>query len=96
MSRNVGMPNINIELPESIYEALVAKAQAHGQSPIDWIASKVTEPEEAAGTTPSQTLAELLKGRVGRLSYEVPDDIHERASETLSDILAEKHERRRA
>lgn len=93
------MPNINIELSEQAYEALLVKAQAHGQTPTDWIVSKVTEPEEhsekSAITTQPQSLAERMKGYVGTRDFEVPADLHQRTGEIFTDIVVEKHQQRR-
>ncbi len=48
-----------LELPESVYEALVEEARASGLAPADWIASKLSRGSEDAG--PSTELERLLR-----------------------------------
>ncbi|MEM9567017.1 MAG: hypothetical protein AAF974_01820 [Cyanobacteria bacterium P01_E01_bin.34] len=37
-----------------------------------------------------QTLAEALKGKIGLLEFDVPEDLHQRTGEVLTDILDDK------
>ena len=84
------MPDQQISLPEEVYAALLTEAQAQGVNPVEWIASKLSGPKETEQSP--QNLAEALKGRVGRLSFEVPPDIHQKTGEGFTDILAEEHQ----
>ena len=43
---------------------------------------------------PEQTLAEALEGYIGTVSYDVPENFHERRKELYREGLAEKYERK--
>ncbi|MGK7927287.1 MAG: hypothetical protein AB4290_18925 [Spirulina sp.] len=49
--------------------------------------------EESRDRPPTQSLAQLLQGRVGRVSFQ-PPNLSERTSETFTDLLVEKYEDR--
>ena len=42
---------------------------------------------------PSPSLAEAMKDRLGRLSFDVPVDLPEKSGELLTDLLSEPHQK---
>ncbi|MGH2413710.1 MAG: hypothetical protein ACRDEA_08470 [Microcystaceae cyanobacterium] len=52
----------------------------------------VDEEHTETQTQAPQNLAEALQGRVGRLSFDVPD-LSKKAGDVFTDILVQKHER---
>lgn len=63
------MSEMSVRLPEPIYEALLVKAQ--GQTPVDWIASKVEEPD----TTTRNSRGQLPPKHAGKTLLEIIEEI---------------------
>lgn len=61
-----------LEIPDALYKALQAAADAYGTTPLGWIAAHL-QPAVETGNTHDEsagipkTLAELFAGRVGRI-----------------------------
>jgi len=92
------MNEMSVQLPEPIYEALLIKAQAQGQTPADWIASKVEEPDTTTrngrGQLPpkhaGKTLLEIIE-EIGTVEFGLPD-LAERDEYYLKQIMLDKAE----
>lgn len=65
----------------------------HLNVPNEWadqdVTVTITARHECAA--PKRNFAEALKAKVGGCSFDVPSDIHERKSEILTEIFADKY-----
>jgi len=87
----------SIELPDSVYDALIDAAQASGTTPIDWIAARVSAPTNGLrgnGSHPPATLGDLLKNKIGVYRSGKPSKTSERAKELFGECLEQKRQER--
>jgi hypothetical protein len=84
-----------LEIPDDLYIALQAAAEARGTTPLGWIAAHLPPVAETTGThdapagTP-QTLAELFAGRVGRIQSGGTERLSEACGEKFTDYIEAK------
>jgi hypothetical protein len=84
-----------LEIPDELYAALQAAADATGTTPLGWIAAQLPPP---AGTVSahdvlkggSKTLADLFAGRVGRVRSGGRERLSEACGETFTDYVEAK------
>jgi hypothetical protein len=81
-----------LEMPDELFDALQAAANAHGTTPLGWIAAHLpSEASAADGPSPTQgspkTLADLLAGRVGRIRSGSETDLSVACGEKFSDYV---------
>jgi hypothetical protein len=81
-----------LEIPDDLYAALQAAAEACGTTPLGWIAahlpSTTETPEEPAGAP--QTLADLFAGRVGHIQSGGIERLSEACGEKFTDYVEAK------
>jgi len=85
----------SLEIPDELFSALQAAAEASGTTPVGWIAAHL--PEKAAPTptstntdAPAKTLADLFAGRVGRIRTGKDERLSEDCGEKFTDYLEAK------
>ncbi len=84
-----------LEIPDDLYTALHAAAEACGTTPLEWIAAHLPSAAETTGThdapagTP-QTLADLFAGRVGRIQSGGTERLSEACREKFTDYVEAK------
>jgi len=84
-----------LELPDELYDALDQAAKADGTTPIGWIASHLPKTKDAE-TDPGQgTLADLFKGRVGRIRSRGREALSEQCGQKFTDHLEQKRKEAR-
>jgi hypothetical protein len=79
-----------LELPDPLYDSLKRAAEASGTTPAGWIAAHLPS---APGPEPAgrpKTLAELLKGRVGRIHSGGKEVLSEKCGERFTAHLEQK------
>jgi hypothetical protein len=84
-----------LEIPDELYAALQAAADATGTTPLGWIAAQLqpTAGTIAANELPdggSETLADLFAGRVGRVRSGGRERLSEACGETFTDYVEAK------
>lgn len=85
-----------LEIPDALYTALKGAAEAHGLSPLGWIASHLSSSsqtipsEELKQEQSPKTLADLFAGRVGRIRSGGKERLSEECREAFTDYLEEK------
>ena len=84
-----------LEIPDALYAALQAAADARGTTPLGWIAAHLPHAPETAGTHheakgPPKTLAELFAGRVGRIRSGGTARLSEACGEKFTDYVEAK------
>ena len=84
-----------LEIPDELYTALQAAADARGTTPLGWIAAHLPQAAETAGThaEPAEgpkTLAELFAGRVGRIRSGGTERLSEACGEKFTDYVEAK------
>jgi hypothetical protein len=80
----------SLELPDPIYDALQEAASAGGTSAVGWIAAHLpvaTEPKETGDAT---SLADLFRGKIGRIRSSGKEPLSENCGELFTDYLEEK------
>jgi len=84
-----------LEIPDELYTALQATADAHGTTPLGWIAAQlphttgtVNAPEAPEGAP--KTLADLFAGRVGRIRSGGRERLSEACGEIFTDYVEAK------
>ncbi len=77
-----------LEIPDAWYAALQAAADAHGTTPLGWIAAHLPHAPEPAGAP--KTLAALCAGRVGRIGSGGPERLSEACGEKCTDYVEAK------
>ena len=83
-----------LEIPDSVYEALADVAAANGQSPADWIASKVPmKPIVAPRDGSPRTLADRLAGRIGKFKSSGDGEGSRNCRNIYIDGLVEKRDK---
>jgi hypothetical protein len=86
-----------LEIPDDLYIALQAAAEACGTTPLGWIAAHLPPTTEAVGThgVPAgahKTLAELFAGRVGRIRSGGTERLSEACGEKFTDYVEAKRQ----
>jgi hypothetical protein len=78
-----------LELPDPIYDALQEAANAGGTTPVGWIAAHLPSkgPSEAGD---AKSLADLFRGRIGRIKSSGQEILSEKCGERFTDYLDEK------
>jgi len=84
-----------LEIPDEVYTALQAAAEACGPTPLGWIAAHLPPAAEPAGTHEALAeaptiLAELLAGRVGRIRSGGTERLSEACGEKFTDYVEAK------
>ena len=84
-----------LEISDELYAALQAAADAHGTTPLGWIAAHLPPARETAGAhneaaRAPQTLAELFAGRVGRIGSGGTERLSEACGEKFTDYVEAK------
>jgi len=84
-----------LEIPDELYAALQAAADARGTTPLEWIAAHLPHAAETAGThsEPAEgpkTLAELFAGRLGRIRSGGTERLSEACGEKFTDYVEAK------
>jgi hypothetical protein len=84
-----------LEIPDDLYTALQAAAEACGTTPLGWIAAHLSSAAATAGTHEEpagapKTLAELFAGRVGRIRSGSTERLSEACGEKFTDYLEAK------
>jgi hypothetical protein len=84
-----------LEIPDELYTALQAAAEACGTTPLGWIAAHLSPAAEPASTSEApakaaKTLAELFAGRVGRIQSGGTERLSEACGERFADYVAAK------
>jgi hypothetical protein len=84
-----------LEIPDDLYTALQAAAEACGTTPLGWIAAhlppaaETTSTHDAPAGTP-KTLADLFAGRVGRIQSGGTERLSEACGEKFTDYVEAK------
>ena len=83
-----------LEIPDTLYAALKKAADASGLTPVDWIATHLSQPQGAAATKAEQvsgprTLADLFAGRVGRIQSGGKERLSEECGAKFTNYLEE-------
>ncbi len=84
-----------LEVPDALYAALQEAVAASGLSPLAWIAAHLPTSQTPSNEGPeqeygSQTLANLLAGRVGRIQSGGKGRLSEECGAAFTDYLEEK------
>jgi|SRR6266508_3788533 len=84
-----------LEIPDELYAALQAAADARGTTPLGWIAAHLPHAPETAGTSDEpegepKTLAVLFAGRVGRIRSGGTERLSEACGEKFTDYVEAK------
>ena len=84
-----------LEIPDELYAALQAAADARGTTPLGWIAAHLPHAPETGGTHDEpagapQTLAELFAGRLGRIRSGGTERLSEACGEKFTDYVEAK------
>jgi len=77
-----------LEIPDDLYTALQAAAEACGTTPLGWVAVHLPPAAEPAGAP--KTLAELFAGRVGRIRSGGTERLSEACGEKFTDYVEAK------
>ena len=84
-----------LEIPDELYAALQAAADARGTTPLGWIAAHLPQAPETTGTPDEpegepKTLAALFAGRVGRIRSGGTKRLSEACGEKFTDYVEAK------
>jgi hypothetical protein len=84
-----------LEIPDELYAALQAAAEARGTTPLGWIAAHLPHAPETPGphdepTGAPTTLAALFAGRVGRIRSGGTERLSEACGEKFTDYVEAK------
>ena len=84
-----------LEIPDALYAALQAAAEACGTTPLGWIAAHLPPATETIETHDEpagapKTLAELFAGRVGRIRSGGTERLSEACGEKFTDYVEAK------
>lgn len=84
-----------LEIPDELYAALQAAADARGTTPLEWITAHLPQAPETAGTHEEperdpKTLAALFAGRVGRIRSGGTERLSEACGEKFTDYVEAK------
>jgi hypothetical protein len=84
-----------LDIPDDLYAALQAAAEACGTTPLGWIAAHLSPATEPAGTHEapagaSKTLADLFAGRLGHIRSGGTERLSEACGEKFTDYVEAK------
>ena len=84
-----------LEIPDALYAALQAAAEACGTTPLGWVAAHLPPTIEPPGTHDEpagapKTLADLFVGRVGRIQSGGTERLSEACGEKFTDYVEAK------
>jgi hypothetical protein len=79
-----------LELPDSVYEALKASAEASGTTPAHWLAAHLPQPKAHTPNGDPRTLAELFGDRIGRIRSGGRETLSENCGEKFAAYLEQK------
>jgi hypothetical protein len=84
-----------LEIPDELYAALQAAADANGTTPLGWIAAQLPPTTEAINVHEApeggpKTLADLFAGRVGRIRSGGRERLSEACGEKFTDYVEAK------
>jgi len=87
-----------LEIPDPLFADLEAAAETSGKTPVEWIAEQLAGRRTgarlgASRPSPAHTLAELMKGRLGRVHSGGDQRLFEGCGEQLTDHLAAKRQK---
>jgi hypothetical protein len=90
-----GIMSHQLEIPDELYAALQAAADANGTTPLGWIAAQLPQPGEIVSETEApdggpKTLADLFAGRVGRIQSGGRERLSEACGEQFTDYVEAK------
>jgi hypothetical protein len=78
-----------LELPDPVYDALTAAASASGTTPVGWIVAHLPAPKPPIPAD-AKTMADLLRGRTGRIASRGTIAYSENCGELFTEGLEEK------
>jgi hypothetical protein len=86
-----------LEIPEPLYRSLTAAAEKSGKTPLEWLAaqlgkSRVAHHPDSRAPEEGVTLADRMKGRLGRIHSGGGDLLSEAGGEAFTDELVQKRE----
>ena len=84
-----------LEIPDPLYTALKEAADAEGLTAVDWIATHLPDAQQAERVTTRalgapKTLADLFRGRVGRVRSGGAERLSDHCGEKFAEYLEEK------
>jgi hypothetical protein len=79
-----------LELPDPIYDALQEAAIAGGTTPEGWIAAHLPASRVPSQTGDAKSLADLFRGKIGRIKSSGKEALSENCGERFTDYLEEK------
>jgi len=84
-----------LEIPDPLYSVLEEAAAANGLTPVDWIAAHLPQAEQAEEVKAGEwghpgTLADLFRGRVGRVRSGGKERLSEDCGAQFAEYLEEK------
>ncbi len=84
-----------LEMPDELYAALQAAADAHGTTPLGWVAAHLDKAAETEGRYAEhakgpRTLADLFVGRVGRIRSGGTERLSEECGAKFTDYVEAK------
>jgi hypothetical protein len=84
-----------LEIPDELYAALQAAAEARGTTPLGWIAAHLPPATETPETHDEpagapKTLADLFAGRIGRIRSGGTERLSEACGEKFTDYVEAK------
>lgn len=77
-----------LELPDSVYDALTQAASASGTTPVGWIVAHL--PPTPNFPPEAKTMADVLRGRTGRIASDGKIAYSQNCGELFTDGLEEK------
>lgn len=81
--------SLPLELPETVYHALAEAASASGTTPVGWIVARLPAPEPKFPPH-AKTMANVLRGRTGRIASDGKIVYSQNCGELFTDGLEEK------
>jgi len=84
-----------LEIPDPLYTVLEEAAEASGLTPVDWIAAHLPQAQQADEAKAGErgrprTLADLFRGRVGRVRSGGKERLSEDCGVKFAEYLEEK------
>jgi hypothetical protein len=87
-----------LEIPDPLFAALKAAAETSSKTPVEWIADQLASSQTdpwlgVSGPSEAHTLAELMRGRLGRVHSGGGQSLAEGCGEHLTDHLVAKRQK---
>lgn len=84
-----------LEIPEPLYRSLAAVAKRSGKTPLEWLAAQLGKNPAVPGPESrdpreSSTLADRMKGRLGRIHSGGREPLSEDCRRSFTDDLVQK------